>query len=72
MSVADDCSFFNFSHDITSTERRYVVACVKTCYSTKQKKSLTLKKYIICLCLALDLTDIIYLDKNLNTTSKSY
>ena len=30
MSVADDCSFFDSSHDITSTESRYVVDCLKT------------------------------------------
>ena len=34
MSVVDDCSFFDFSHDITCTEKRYVVACVKTYDST--------------------------------------
>ena len=29
MSVVDDCSFFDFAHDITCTEKRYIVACVK-------------------------------------------
>ena len=26
MPAVDDCSFFDFSHDITCTEKRYVVA----------------------------------------------
>ena len=30
MSVVDDCSLFDFAHDITCTEKCYVVACVKT------------------------------------------
>ena len=34
MPAVDDCSFFDFSHDITCTEKRYVVACVKTYDST--------------------------------------
>ena len=34
MSVVEDCSFFDFSHDITCTEKRYVWACVKTYGST--------------------------------------
>ena len=34
MSVVDDCSFFDFSHDNTCTEKRYVVASVKTNDST--------------------------------------
>ena len=34
MSVVDDFSFFDFFHDITCTEKRYVVACVKTYDST--------------------------------------
>ena len=34
MSVVDDCSFIDFSHDISCTEKRYVVACVKTYDST--------------------------------------
>ena len=34
MSVVDDFSFFDFSRDITCTEKRYVVACVKTYDST--------------------------------------
>ena len=34
MPAVDDCSFFDFFHDITCTEKRYVVACVKTYDST--------------------------------------
>ena len=34
MSVVDDCSVCDFSHDITCTEKRYVVAWVKTYDST--------------------------------------
>ena len=34
MSVVDDGSFFDFSHDITCTEKSYVVARVKTYDST--------------------------------------
>ena len=43
MSMADNCSFFDFSQDIISTERRYVVACVKTYDSTA--KYLTVKLF---------------------------
>ena len=34
MSVVDDCSCFDFSHDVICTEKLYVVACVKTYDST--------------------------------------
>ena len=34
MPAVDDYSFFDFSHDITCTEKRYVVACVETYDST--------------------------------------
>ena len=34
MSVFDNCSLFDFSHDITRTEKRYIVACRKTYDST--------------------------------------
>ena len=34
MSVVDDCSFFDFSHNINRTEKRYVVVCVKLFDST--------------------------------------
>ena len=37
MSLVDDSSFFDFSHDTICTERRYVAAYVNTCYSTEKK-----------------------------------
>ena len=44
MPAVDDCSFFDFSHDITCTEKRYVVACVKTYDSTETYITVTLFK----------------------------
>ena len=64
MLVVDDCSFYDFFHDIISIERHDVAAFANTFYSTKLKIQ-TLRKQIICFCLPLQSTDVIYLDKNL-------
>ena len=37
MSVVDDLSLFDFSHDNICTETRYLVASVNSCDSTKIK-----------------------------------
>ena len=41
MSVVDDCSF-DFSHDMTCTEKRYVVAIVKNYHSSGTHKTFKL------------------------------
>ena len=44
MSVVNDCSFFDFSHDITCAEKRQVAACVKTYDTTGTYITVTIFK----------------------------